>query len=323
MENDNSLYIVLDNPYRNVAAQKLCLPQLTILTGINGAGKTNFLSMFPEKKAYSVGGEKKPSISITKNRNDVKNVLHVRNDIPSLGLKITDLHERMLGALDYCKANIGELSRSYSHNLQYLRDLSARYEPLAPIIKATCAYLNKKLNELSWNDIEDTYAVIMASGDYDNAFFASNLTDIFVGYHNVHKENAIKLLRKKYHEEKNLDCFESEAEFEQTYGPQPWNVINNALLNAGLPYSVNYPEDKGPIYSFDLKIIDKERGIDIAPNMLSSGEKALFQIAISVFNTIKKSNFPELILCDEFDSTLHPEMIKKLLNIFINIFNWV
>ena len=52
---------------------------------------------------------------------------------------------------------------------------------------------------------------------------------------------------------------------------------------------------------------------------MSSGEKILVALAITIFQD-DKTKFPELILLDEIDATLHPSMIEKTLNVIKDVF---
>jgi predicted ATP-dependent endonuclease of OLD family len=53
---------------------------------------------------------------------------------------------------------------------------------------------------------------------------------------------------------------------------------------------------------------------------LSSGEKTLITLSLLIYKSRKKRIIPRILLLDEIDSSLHPSMIKRLLNVIQEIF---
>lgn len=103
----------------------------------------------------------------------------------------------------------------------------------------------------------------------------------------------------------------------------PWNFVNNMLREFGLSHSISHPIFqagdfvRSHVISFQAKLFIDGEEIDF--DDLSSGEKILCALAITVYQD-NKSKFPELLLLDEVDASLHPSMIQNLLNVINNIF---
>ncbi len=103
----------------------------------------------------------------------------------------------------------------------------------------------------------------------------------------------------------------------------PWDFVNNMFAEFGLLHSITYPTFttgdliNSQVVSFQVKLIIDDEEIDF--DDLSSGEKILCALAITVYQD-NKSNFPELLLLDEIDASLHPSMVQHLLNVIENVF---
>ena len=116
------------------------------------------------------------------------------------------------------------------------------------------------------------------------------------------------LMRKKGQHNKVL----SDEEFEKIYGPKPWELINRMLSRAGLTYQVNHPEGTNKELDFKLHLKDVNTGTEIQVNDLSTGEKVLMSLALSIYNTKEETARPDVLLIDEPDAALHPEFSKVL-----------
>ena len=107
----------------------------------------------------------------------------------------------------------------------------------------------------------------------------------------------------------------SEEVFIASFGSPPWDQINETLAAFGLPYEVTPPS----LFNFDPVTVNlKKVGSEqiVGPQNLSSGEKVLLQFAVSSFHYddhfISVSR-PKILLLDEMDASLHPEMINRWL----------
>jgi energy-coupling factor transporter ATP-binding protein EcfA2 len=109
----------------------------------------------------------------------------------------------------------------------------------------------------------------------------------------------------------------SEDEFIAQHGDKPWEVINSILKKfSSIHYQINSPEGSDIFSNYELKLVhpdDKNLQIDF--NSLSSGEKVLMALVASVYKSSFDRFFPDLLLLDEIDATLHPSMMKNMIEV--------
>ncbi|WP_298991858.1 ATP-binding protein [uncultured Desulfovibrio sp.] len=316
----SNLSISITKEYKNIKEQSLYdLPNMIILTGRNGAGKTNFL-----EAVYSrASGQNYATTSIDDcivnkilsfSLGDFVGMGRGYSEANPLGLDIDNLHEDITIALGLLKVKSN--NPHYGGPREWLED---RVKKWFPVVEETAKHLGKNAKELTSQELDDNFSLIMAQGKYEGRFFQTNTADIFLGYHNLKYENTLKRLRKQYNNEV-LECYETDDEFIKHCGPAPWVLINDSFKEAGLPYQITFPEGNGRLEKFTPKLVGNESQQEIQYSSLSSGEKTLFKIALSIFNSKQKENFPQILLLDEIDASLHPEMINRLLKILATTF---
>ena len=114
----------------------------------------------------------------------------------------------------------------------------------------------------------------------------------------------------------------NDQEFVSIYGEKPWDVINQILEQFDtLTYKVNSPEGLDYLDSYQLKLKHTEKhDVEIDFNSLSSGEKILMALVASVYKSSSDKHFPDVLLLDEVDASLHPSMMKNMLSVMEKIF---
>ncbi len=110
-------------------------------------------------------------------------------------------------------------------------------------------------------------------------------------------------------------------------GEAPWDIFQQVIDSLGFNYKVTAPDINklNDILSMELNemsekpykiiLIDNDSGKEISFNNLSSGEKQLFSIGMLRYSTELRNNKRKLILLDEPDAHLHPSMIKQFFEI--------
>ncbi|MEY4249659.1 MAG: hypothetical protein RJA87_1292 [Pseudomonadota bacterium] len=140
--------------------------------------------------------------------------------------------------------------------------------------------------------------------------FAINLPLIFGNYRDAWARNQLDGLNAP-------DIGLDNELFAKRFGQPPWDEINRTLKGFSLPYEVTSPDlgdYKGRVSVTLRKSITKDV---VSIDNLSSGEKVLFQLALSTFQsdeallTVRR---PKLLLLDEMDASLHPEMVHRWLD---------
>jgi len=142
--------------------------------------------------------------------------------------------------------------------------------------------------------------------------FGVQISQVFSAYRDAELRNDLEQVRGQ---RRGDSAHLSPEEFATTYGAPPWTRLNELLLVFGLNYSVPPPSDdvNQPV-QFSLQRLDN--GITIGPNQLSSGERVLLQLALSLFPYDKMRvgiEMPKVLLLDEMDASLHPEMLNRWL----------
>jgi len=89
-------------------------------------------------------------------------------------------------------------------------------------------------------------------------------------------------------------------------GETPWDLINCLFKKYGFKYSINNPESSHGFY--DVKfILETDNSVQIPFEKLSSGEQMIVMLILWSFND-ELGQLKKLIILDEPDAHLHPEM---------------
>ncbi|KGF68917.1 hypothetical protein LL06_13865 [Hoeflea sp. BAL378] len=108
-----------------------------------------------------------------------------------------------------------------------------------------------------------------------------------------------------------------EEDFIKTFGKPPWEHLSEALQSMSLPYEIVPPPMNG-FDDFDIKFRRLDNKEVVPFSHLSSGEKVLVQLTLSslrfeITNTFVRLIRPKILLLDEMDASLHPEMVHRWL----------
>ena len=142
--------------------------------------------------------------------------------------------------------------------------------------------------------------------------FQPNLALIFGRYRDAMVRNRLMRLSD---DDNRTKMSVTDAVFTEQFDRPPWTQFNETLEAFRLPYEVVVPDLYGfsPV-SFALRKIPS--GDPVSFHSLSSGEKVLLQFAISSFqynDDLLTVTRPSLLLLDEMDGPLHPEMVHRWL----------
>lgn len=153
-----------------------------------------------------------------------------------------------------------------------------------------------------------------------NNFLPTQLGRSFWHYYVRHQQN---LLRAYQNEKQGTDLpVLSEDDFVRAHGPKPWEVVNRILATFDtLTYRVNSPEGSDIFSSFQLTLEHTEKpGLEVSFDNLSSGERIMMALVASVYKSSSDGLFPDLLLLDEVDASLHPSMIRNMLTAIGDVF---
>lgn len=304
--------IVVSSKYKSIpSGVTFDIPDFCVLTGKNGSGKSHILEAIAN-----------PAIAKTFiNGTETSKILHV--GFNGLNPQIDEQCDsaQVMQNINNWWSQINGLAQNYRAALQnneQFHDIFTQFLPryghnpvLHSIIKKIMEKSGKDLHELSEDDVLRHISFVEIT---NNTLFFSQCAMIFKAYHTRQVKNEFAEFRAEKHGAAGIQ-FLSKADFVRLYGPPPWELINDILARAKLPYEVSNPELGDFDLAYVLRLIDKKNNIDISVNDLSSGEKVLMSLALAIYNTKEGGTRPDLLLLDEPDAPLHPQFSKLLIDI--------
>ncbi|UPQ79642.1 AAA family ATPase [Flavobacterium azooxidireducens] len=216
-----------------------------------------------------------------------------------------------------------------------IEDLS--YEKLKPVFNEVVKLYSSSIDERIKNEDEDLYTFLTNTfPDKDiskinaNDFESPNLflEDIV----NEEKEYQLKKTENIINKAKALDykeqvTFLEADEFIKVNGLSPIEQINGVLAEYDCNGYYLYSDANQKFLGVDknnikipVSLQHKEKKYTTNFDQLSSGEKTLIALSIFIHKTRKKRIIPRVLLLDEVDSSLHPSMINRLLDVIQNLF---
>lgn len=310
-----SMKISVTQKHKSIpAGLEFDLSDFSILTGKNGSGKSHLLEVMAS-----------PLISkIMVDGKILTNILHVEYN--GLNPKLEESCEsvqltqsannwwnQINGVVQHYRTNF--LGRQVFEDI--FRDYVTPYVGYDPVRNAVL----RNVLERSGKNLEDiteldVYNNMTFAENNNGGLFFSQCAMIFKAYH-------IRWTKNKFNKfllsEGDLDglTFLSDEDFLNKNGPPPWDLINEILARANLPYEFPNPSLGDADLPYHLKLVDKSTGMDISVNDLSSGEKVLMSLALAIYNSKEGGARPELLLLDEPDAPLHPEYSRLLIETVI------
>lgn len=331
-----------------------------ILTWINWAGKSHLLKAIEEKKvliewlensniiyfnyenfrlenewmfsAQQITQEKESAwnLFIQANWNNIKN--SIANWKNSLGWNYNFIKELAytknkplwdLTKIDIWNDSIYELLKQYKNNIKtfFRTNWNIKDNHLAHWILSLIKKLKYSLDEIEKEEFIDKYY----HSHFKNDFIPLQLWKIIWDYYIKQSQNEMhEYQNKKYWKSYK---FLSTDEFIENNWEKPWEIINIILGKFNtLDYKTNSPEWEDAFWSFKLSLINKTNpDILLDFSNLSSWEKILMALVASIYKSSSDNHFPDILLLDEVDASLHPSMIQNLLDVIKEIFleKWV
>lgn len=321
--------------------QSIDLPDFTVLTGVNGSGKSHLLDAIEKRKVVLQGLENGSIVLFN------YETFRLENEGAFNGQQIAQEREQ---AWAFHEQQVKRQAQAWKS------DLGANYQQM----KAQCAEEKKSLwllafgaaasyrvkvknffrsNNLKGNaqaqgiyslakkipysldEVErDDFISLYKPYAFKNNFLPNQLGKIFWDYYIKYRSNQINHFENEKNE-KNYTVL-TEGEFVLAHGEKPWDLVNKILATFdSLKYEVNSPEGEDYFGNFQLKLKHFEKpGLEVDFSNLSSGERILMALVASVYKSSSDGSFPDVLLLDEVDASLHPSMIKNMLEVIRTIF---
>jgi predicted ATPase len=270
------------------------VPPFAILTGVNGSGKTHLLELL----AYKITGTTHPQnvdlnkidVSVTPESFGPESVLYLPSawdmqSAPALGVaQLTQIKEHLYQQLQ-------------PQQVQNQLGGRARRARLSQI-------LGKDLSQF-------TREAFIKALPNDYVFMLED-EDIVGGLAHVLMAHKVRMADEALRGTKLEDL-------EAKLGRAPWDLVNEALSAAEFAYRVVSPVETNLDDTYQFKLRDPIRRLDIVPAELSSGEKAILRTLLWLFRARHRGQFAKLYLLDEPDAHLHPSMTQQFLNVLKDV----
>lgn len=180
--------------------------------------------------------------------------------------------------------------------------------------KRLAKFSGKRVFLLTQDDVRDNEMPDWGEG----GLFKQSFGQLFVSYRDKWLKNRLK--RTSAFDGSQVEYLE-DRDFNELYGDPPWQVVNEALVSAGLDFRISEPN----MYEYEgyqPHLIKNTTGKPVDFEGLSSGEKILASLAVCAFyarDERQPAEVPSVILFDEIDAALHPAMSRQMLNVILSV----
>lgn len=287
---------------------------VVVLTGKNGVGKTRFLESIKQlsTKIFYMGRE------LTSN--DIV-FLPQSSLVPSFGHGYNDgaYVAKVKSTIEYFIRSKQDFIDPYDINKDAARMMSQQMNHLQGSLSYAklyelCVAIAEKLN-LSVADLTEEHIKLNFNELSDTPFGVSDLSKISNSYRRRIDENEFNEWRASA-KQKDV-VYVAPEKIDEYFGPKPWDAINSILEDVfDGKFAFSTPDEKSDVYDYVAQLKLKVNGQVLTPDSLSSGERTLLWLVLTLFNTqygkTISSAVPKLLLIDEPDAFLHPKMVEKL-----------
>jgi ABC-type multidrug transport system ATPase subunit len=298
--------LTLSRKYKSLDPFTIELPNLTILTGVNGAGKTQLLTSIIENQLQLTenGAELNPKKYVTHSTLSPNDSAVVTRQ--SVNQNIDNIWNQFNSFLQNYKQNPAHQLEHFLGDPRQLR-----------LIEKIAKEADKDKYSLTGNDFYKFYP--LEDGLNHTDVFYQNFSNLFKRYNDRLLQNKFNKFLKE-HEKQNEVEYLSDEQFIELNGEAPWDFVNKIIKEAKLDYQINSPISLHQDAPFELKLINTFNQSEVKFSDLSSGEKVLMSLALALYNSKFDIEFPKVLLMDEPDASLHPTMSKQFLEVIENVF---
>lgn len=347
--------LTLSRPYKSLKTfENVELPDFTIITGTNGAGKSQLLKALDDGALSIEGIAHSPhnrlirlfdattliptdtgafaSIQSKQERDGTWN--HISNLINNAktGLESYLLQWPELSKFDLKKLAILTPSELHNYGIP-LDQIEITHQNIKDTIDGNSRDIaasfnahNPTINSRLIDKLTAKCKVPLIAFDMDLFYehypmawqpvelFQQSFSRLFSEYQATFLANEFNTFRR--HTRGAIVPVLSEEDFFEKYGTPPWDFLNNILETANLSFRINQPDEDND-RPYEPILTDLVTDAQVKFNDLSSGERILMSFALCLYYTRDSEdrvNYPQILLFDEIDAPLHPSMTKSLLD---------
>ena len=309
----------------------LFLPDFTILTGGNGSGKTQLLQSLMDQMGEYHNYFYNAQMSDAENAKMIFPVLD--DNGKELGNKVfsspglLDSEKNISGQQSLIQQiknewnNLNYIARSYN-SLKYkdfqsddaeLQILNNEIINLARFLNNSNHFNSNSVKKASIHQLQKLKTISSkANKTIDEIYFI----DFLIFY-----EAPTKLFSSA------LDLLFHQFYLKTKYFPHltenvipPWEIFNQILAKAKFRYKTKYTPLDNEENPPQVKLIDKDTNIDnVTFSGLSSGEKTIMSLIFVLYHASNSGKFPEIVLFDEPDAHLHPQLTDLFLSVIQDV----
>ncbi|MEX6663808.1 AAA family ATPase [Pseudomonas sp. W2-17] len=290
-------------------------PGITVITGRNGSGKTRLLEII-ENRSHLRGNDDSPV--------QAKKFSHEAL-MPDFGQvnEPANLQARQDQTVQAFLRDPAMYAAPYDGGRRMHASEDIGHQGIYNICQAIIRSTGKPLSDITGDDIRAHWIE-----PNHKMFGAQDLSRLF----NTHIKRKYDMQYAYF--ESFLNSNDSSLTKEELAGIKvggvaPWELLNEILDKVlGGKFYFAAPDERLRVFNQPVRLIEKKSGWEMPISQLSSGEKTLMWLALTVFNTqqFKESSrlVPKLLLLDEPDAFLHPQMVVQLyetLNLLVEQFD--
>lgn len=341
-------------PYLSIKHMpEVSLGKLTVITGVNGAGKSHLLQAIENQSIRVIrDDEKNPSLRrydwtnmVPNNANQASGTMatgmyqsilnqidNQRNSLNQSLINILDLYEIQYkpgeNIWKYCALNEEEIKNLYGEreNFEVFRDsLQGISQQLTSNVISSLGR-NVSAKKCIEHIIKEKKTLSLVDQRYINTLpffwehgylFQHSFAELFLAYFNKQTSNYALYGMQNLGGVDDGNKALTNEEFISRHGQPPWDFVNESMATAGLDFKIDQPTDSEN-RTYKPKLTKKSTGDVIEFTDLSSGEKILMSFAFCLYHASDYRTVtqrPDLLLFDEIDAPLHPSMCRRLMNI--------
>ncbi len=183
-------------------------------------------------------------------------------------------------------------------------------------------FSSKEYNTLTVSDVLNSTPINELTF-LEQKLFSISIDEIIYGYCEKRNRNSYQFFRRERYGELNNAM--TEGDFNRLF-PPPWLIFNETLKEYKIPYEIKEVkpnEFDESIKSGYFTLIHSNTKKEIEFEDLSNGEEIIIGLLAKLFLSKSYQNsleLPEILLLDEPDSPLHPELIKLLIDVLKDTF---
>lgn len=320
------------------------LPSFTVLTGLNGSGKSHLLEALMQSNIASSDA----GVMLERKAHFNAASFVMPSDVETNGTALLQAREMTWNWFEQVRRDWGtseELERMQGEKLDLIisRAVEQKTSFAGQLKEDVFEYYKSKIIGLyamptdgNTQDGAGVYSVLMRAPTcfervdrgvfnrlYRPSFASQNVLSQKIGrgiwnYYVAWVGNRFNRFENQV--EGRSVTFLTEEEFVRDNGPKPWELLNETIGEIdGLNYCVESPEGRNSQDVYTLRLKSTISGVEVDFDSLSSGEKTMLSLVGLLYRDSSNGIFPALLLLDEVDAALHPSMIEGLLRTFLRL----